>query len=67
MCAAREPSLKRRAGERALYSTIPRQSLLSKLQVFLTTSHLCIAMEWCSGGMLFDRIVKMQRFSEVGW
>lgn len=33
-------------------------------QVFLTTTHLGIAMEYASGGELFDRIVKASRFSE---
>lgn len=34
------------------------------LQVFLTTTHLGIAMEYASGGELFDRIVRANRFSE---
>jgi polyhydroxyalkanoate synthesis regulator phasin len=32
--------------------------------VFLTSTHLGIAMEYASGGELFDRIVKASRFSE---
>jgi serine/threonine protein kinase len=32
--------------------------------VFLTSTHLGIAMEYASGGMLFDRIVKMTRLKE---
>ncbi len=34
------------------------------VQVFLTTTHLGIAMEYAAGGELFDRIVKAGRFSE---
>lgn len=34
------------------------------LQVFLTSTHLGIAMEYAAGGELFDRIVKAGRFSE---
>ncbi|KAI8102686.1 hypothetical protein M9434_005485 [Picochlorum sp. BPE23] len=33
-------------------------------EVFLTTTHLGISMEYASGGELFDRIVKAGRFSE---
>ncbi|KDD75670.1 protein kinase, partial [Helicosporidium sp. ATCC 50920] len=33
-------------------------------EVFLTTTHLGIAMEYAAGGELFDRIVKAGRFSE---
>jgi serine/threonine protein kinase len=33
-------------------------------QVFLTSTHLGIAMEYAAGGELFDRIVKAGRFSE---
>ena len=33
-------------------------------QVFLTSTHLGIAMEYASGGELFDRIVRANRFSE---
>ena len=33
-------------------------------QVFLTPTHLGIAMEYAAGGELFDRIVKAGRFSE---
>jgi len=33
-------------------------------QVFLTATHLGIAMEYAAGGELFDRIVKAGRFSE---
>lgn len=33
-------------------------------QVFLTSTHLAIVMEYASGGELFDRIVKIGRFSE---
>lgn len=33
-------------------------------EVFLTSTHLGIAMEYASGGELFDRIVKAGRFSE---
>ena len=33
-------------------------------QVFLTPTHLAIAMEYAAGGELFDRIVKAGRFSE---
>ncbi|EFN59208.1 hypothetical protein CHLNCDRAFT_138144 [Chlorella variabilis] len=33
-------------------------------EVFLTSTHLGIAMEYASGGELFDRIVKANRFSE---
>lgn len=32
--------------------------------MFLTSTHLGIAMEYASGGELFDRIVKANRFSE---
>lgn len=32
--------------------------------VFLTTTHLGIAMEYAAGGELFDRIVKAGRFTE---
>ena len=34
------------------------------MQVFLTPTHLGIAMEFAAGGELFDRIVKAGRFSE---
>lgn len=34
------------------------------MQVFLTPTHLGIAMEYAAGGELFDRIVKAGRFSE---
>lgn len=33
-------------------------------EVFLTSTHLGIAMEYASGGELFDRIVRANRFSE---
>lgn len=33
-------------------------------EVFLTSTHLGIAMEYAAGGELFDRIVKATRFSE---
>lgn len=33
-------------------------------QLFLTPSHLGIAMEYASGGELFERIVKAGKFSE---
>ena len=33
-------------------------------EVFLTPTHLCIAMEYAAGGELFDRIVRAGRFSE---
>lgn len=33
-------------------------------QVFLTRTHLGIAMEYASGGTLFERIEKFQRFKE---
>ncbi|KAL6763166.1 kinase-like domain-containing protein [Haematococcus lacustris] len=33
-------------------------------EVFLTTSHLGIVMEYASGGELFDRITRAKRFSE---
>jgi serine/threonine-protein kinase SRK2 len=33
-------------------------------EVFLTSTHLSIAMEYAAGGELFDRIVKAGRFSE---
>ena len=32
--------------------------------MFLTPTHLAIAMEYAAGGELFDRIVKAGRFSE---
>ena len=34
------------------------------LQVFLTPTHLAIAMEYAAGGELFDRIAKAGRFNE---
>ncbi len=37
---------------------------LKHVQVFLTPTHLGIAMEYAAGGELFDRIVKAGRFSE---
>ena len=33
-------------------------------EVFLTSTHLGIGMEYAAGGELFDRIVKAGRFSE---
>jgi hypothetical protein len=39
-------------------------NLVCHLQVFLTPTHLGIAMEYAAGGELFDRIVKAGRFSE---
>lgn len=41
-----------------------RRAALAHGQVFLTSTHLGIAMEYASGGELFDRIVKANRFSE---
>ena len=34
------------------------------MQVFLTPTHLGIAMEYAAGGELFDRIAKAGRFNE---
>lgn len=46
----------------------PMVGKLAKLtclsQVFLTTTHLAIVMEYAAGGELFDRIVRAGRFSE---
>ncbi len=37
---------------------------INHVQVFLTPTHLGIAMEYAAGGELFDRIAKAGRFNE---
>jgi serine/threonine-protein kinase SRK2 len=39
-------------------------NIVAFYELFLTSTHLAISMEYAAGGELFDRIVKAGRFSE---
>ena len=46
------------------HRTLLHPNIIKFREVFLTTTHLAIVMEYAAGGELFDRIVKAGRFSE---
>ena len=56
----------RRNVERELinHKTLLHPNIIRFKEVFVTSTHLGIVMEYAAGGELFDRIVKAGRFSE---
>jgi serine/threonine-protein kinase SRK2 len=46
------------------HRTLLHPNIIKFREVFLTTTHLAIVMEYAAGGELFDRIVRAGRFSE---
>lgn len=46
------------------HRTLLHPNIIKFREVFLTSTHLAIVMEYAAGGELFDRIVKAGRFSE---
>ena len=58
--------LLRRNVERELinHKTLLHPNIIRFKEVFVTSTHLGIVMEYAAGGELFDRIVKAGRFSE---
>ncbi len=57
---------RRRNVERELinHRSLLHPNIIRFKEVFLTSTHLGIGMEYAAGGELFDRIVKAGRFSE---
>lgn len=46
------------------HKTLLHPNIIRFKEVFVTSTHLGIVMEYAAGGELFDRIVKAGRFSE---